>query len=186
MRQPLCVVSSALQTHNAQHTTFMLILGIDPGTRIIGYGVIQTEPKTKVITYGVIKTKDALPKGSKCDATTLSTRLLRSYQQILKIIKEYQPDQIVIETVFFSLDAQATIKIGEGRGIALLAAATTSTPVFEYSPAEIKKSVTGNGRADKVQVAEMVKNILSLKEIPKPYDASDALAIAICHAHRIM
>ena len=164
----------------------MLILGIDPGTRIIGYGLIQTQPKTKVITYGVIKTQDALPKNSKCDATTLSTRLLRSYQQILKIIKEYQPDQMAIETVFFSMDAQATIKIGEARGVALLAAATTSTPVYEYSPAEVKKSVTGNGRADKVQVAEMVKNILSLDKIPKPYDASDALAIAICHTHRIM
>jgi crossover junction endodeoxyribonuclease RuvC len=171
----------------------MLILGIDPGTRIIGYGLIQTQPKTKVITYGVIKTQDALPKKSQTanpyatsDATTLATRLLRIYQQILKIIKEYQPDQMAIETVFFSMDAQATIKIGEARGVALLAAATTSTPVYEYSPAEVKKSVTGNGRADKIQVAEMVKHILSLKEIPKPYDASDALAIAICHSHRML
>lgn len=171
----------------------MLILGIDPGTRIIGYGIIQTEPKTKVITYGVIKTQDALPKKSQpanpyatSEATTLATRLLRIYQQILKIIKEHQPDQMAIETVFFSLDAQATIKIGEARGVALLAAATTTTPVFEYAPTEVKKSVTGNGRADKVQVAEMVKNILKLDKIPKPYDASDALAIAICHAHRIM
>jgi len=172
----------------------MIILGIDPGTRIIGYGIIQTEPKTKVITYGVIKTQDALPKKSaprapnselSTDATTLSTRLLRSYQQILKIIKEYQPDQMAIETVFFSMDAQATIKIGEARGVALLAAATTSTPVYEYTPAEVKKSVTGNGRADKSQVAEMVKHLLSLDTIPKPYDATDALAIAICHTHRM-
>ena len=171
----------------------MLILGIDPGTRIIGYGIVETHPKTKVITYGVIKTQDALPKKSQpknpyatSEATTLATRLLRIYQQILKIIKEYQPDQMAIETVFFSMDAQATIKIGEARGVALLAAATTSTPVYEYSPAEVKKSVTGNGRADKIQVAEMVKNILSLDEIPKPYDASDALAIAICHTHRLL
>ncbi|HLD36109.1 MAG TPA: crossover junction endodeoxyribonuclease RuvC [Planctomycetota bacterium] len=180
----------------------MLILGIDPGTRIIGYGLIQTQPKTKVITYGVIKTASGVRRQASNaldaqyttrnaqrktqSASELSTRLLRSYQQILKIIKEYQPDQMAIETVFFSMDAQATIKIGEARGVALLAAATTSTPVYEYSPAEVKKSVTGNGRADKIQVAEMVKNILSLDEIPKPYDASDALAIAICHSHRMM
>jgi crossover junction endodeoxyribonuclease RuvC len=164
----------------------MLILGIDPGTRIIGYGIIETNPKTKAIAYGAIRTQEALPKKSACDASTLSVRLLRSYQQILKLIKKYQPDQMAIETVFFSLDAQAAIKIGEARGVALLAAAATSTPVAEYAPTEIKKSVTGNGRADKIQVAEMVKNILSLNDIPKPYDASDALAIAICHSHRIL
>lgn len=163
----------------------MLILGIDPGTRIIGYGLIETEPKTKAVAYGVIRTMEALPKGTKVDPTSLSIRLLRSYQQLLKIIKKYQPDQVAIETVFFSLDAQAAIKIGEARGVALLAAAATSTPVYEYAPAQIKKSVTGNGRSDKSQVAQMVKAILCLEKIPKPYDASDALAIAICHTHRL-
>ena len=129
----------------------MLILGIDPGTRIIGYGLIQTQPKTKVITYGVIKTASGVRRQASNaldaqyttrnaqrktqSASELSTRLLRSYQQILKIIKEYQPDQMAIETVFFSMDAQATIKIGEARGVALLAAAPNRKPVYEYSPA---------------------------------------------------
>jgi crossover junction endodeoxyribonuclease RuvC len=176
----------------------MLILGIDPGTRIIGYGIIRPEgSKLKLINYGVIKTvscvrRNALgvetqdPRCMTQDASQLAARLLKGYQELIKIIKQYRPDEMAIETVFYSQDAQATIKIGEARGTALLAAAVTKTPVYEYSPAEVKKSVTGNGRADKSQVAEMVKHILNLEQIPKPYDATDALAIAICHTHRML
>jgi crossover junction endodeoxyribonuclease RuvC len=175
----------------------MLILGIDPGTRVIGYGIIQSDKsKLKPIAYGVIRTQKHAPvHDSKspiqysiptAEVSELADRLLTCYQEIVKLIKQYKPNEIAIETVFFSQDAQATIKIGEARGVALLAAATNKTPIYEYSPAEIKKSVTGNGRADKRQVAEMVKTILSLDKIPKPYDATDALAIAICHTHRML
>ncbi|MFH1231999.1 MAG: crossover junction endodeoxyribonuclease RuvC, partial [Planctomycetota bacterium] len=159
----------------------MVILGIDPGTRIIGYGIIQSEgSKLKVITYGVIKTMSCVMRNAldvetqdprltdgqarlmTQDVSQLAARLLKGYQELFKIIKQHKPDEIAIETVFYSQDVQATIKIGEARGIALLAAAMTKTPVYEYSPAEVKKSVTGNGRADKSQVAEMVKHLLSL------------------------
>lgn len=170
----------------------MIILGIDPGTLIIGYGIIQSEKSNlKIITCGAIKTpvknSTSQIKNFKLisDVSNLASRLLISYQELFKIIKQHKPDEIAIETVFYSQDVQATIKIGEARGIALLAAAITKTPVYEYSPAEVKKSVTGNGRADKSQVAEMVKHLLFLDAIPKPYDISDALAIAICHAHRM-
>jgi crossover junction endodeoxyribonuclease RuvC len=175
----------------------MIILGIDPGTRFIGYGIIQTSGSNlKYITCGVIKAigsqqkylaeLKALHSNSTAEVSVLANRLLVSYQQLIKIIKQYQPDEIAIETVFYSQDIQATVKIGESRGIALLAAATTKTPIYEYAPTEVKKSVTGNGRADKSQVAEMVKHILALTEIPKPQDVTDALAIAVCHSHRML
>jgi crossover junction endodeoxyribonuclease RuvC len=169
----------------------MIILGIDPGTRIIGYGVVQTKPQLKVITYGVIKTVSCSadaghnPRRITQDASQLARRLLKGYQQTLEIIKQYKPDEMAIETVFYSKNIQATIKIGEARAVTLLAAATANTPVYEYSPAEVKKSVTGNGRADKSQVAQMVRHILGLSRTTKPYDITDALAIAICHIHRI-
>lgn len=173
----------------------MIILGVDPGTRIIGYGIIQTDgSKLKSVTYGVIKAMGIHQKelsairnpqfASASEVSGLANRLLISYQKLLNLIRQYQPDEIAIETVFYSMDVQATVKIGESRGIGLLAAATTKTPVYEYAPTEVKKSVTGNGRADKSQVAEMVKHLLALDKIPKPYDAADALAIAICHSHR--
>jgi len=120
----------------------MIILGIDPGTRIIGYGIVSTEPKTKVITYGVIKTQDGLTKNSKVDATTLSTRLLRSYQQILKSSRNSSPDQMAIETVFFSMDAQATDQNRRGTRVALLAAPRPATPVYEYSRPRVQRKAS--------------------------------------------
>ena len=175
----------------------MLILGIDPGTRYIGYGVIEAKgPNLSPIDFGVIKAIGSQQKylnelkklhaDQTAEVSIIANRLLITYQQLIKLIKKYQPDEIAIETVFYSQDIQATVKIGESRGIALLAAATTKTPVFEYAPTEVKKSVTGNGRADKSQVAEMVKHMLALEAIPKHFDATDALAIAICHSHRIL
>lgn len=154
----------------------MIILGIDPGTRIVGYGVLDKKGTiVRVQDYGVIKVvaSDELPK-----------RLKGIYQGLQRLIKQVRPDMVVVEDVFYAKDVRATIKMGEGRGVVLLCAALKNIPLYEYTPAEVKKSVTGNGRADKSQVQKMVKHILGLKEIPKP-DEADALAIALCHTHRI-
>ncbi len=175
-------------------------MGIDPGTRIVGYAILEApSPRlggagqaefyqgstgsvysanggdSKVVTYGVIRASLKEP---------LALRLKTIYQGLTKVLRKYRPDEVVIENVFYSKDAQATIKIGEGRGVALLCAANQNCTIYEYTPAEIKKSVTGNGRAHKTQIQEMVKLILGLAEIPKPADAADALAMAICHIHR--
>ena len=154
----------------------MRIIGIDPGTKIVGYAVVEpVGSRIKAIAYGAIRA------GNKVE---LPERLRVIYRELRKVFKKYPSDETVIETVFFNKDAQAAIKIGEGRGVALLCAAEAKQAIFEYTPAEIKKSVTGNGRADKKQIQEMVKVILGLEEIPRPADAADALAIAICHIHR--
>ena len=154
----------------------MKILGIDPGTRILGYGLIdKTSNKLRAVDYGIVKLngKDPLP-----------LRLKEIYWGLQSLYKKLRPDGVVVENIFYARDASVTIKIGEARGIVLLSAAMHDLPIYEYTPAEIKKSVTGNGRADKIQVQKMVQHILSLKEPPKPYDASDALAIALCHIYR--
>lgn len=154
----------------------MRILGIDPGTHIVGYGVIDNKAgQFKTIAYGVVQGGKALP---------LPQRLKAIYNGLKRVIKQYQPQHIVVENVFYSKNAQATIKMGEGRGVALLCAADTKCEIFEYTPAEIKKAVTGNGRAHKSQVQVMVRHILNLTETPKSPDAADALAIAICHSYR--
>lgn len=154
----------------------MKILGIDPGTRILGYGLIdKTSNKVRALDYGIVKlnAKDALP-----------LRLKEIYWGLQSLYKKLRPDGVVVESIFYGHDASVTIKMGEARGIVLLSAAMHDLPIYEYAPAEIKKAVTGNGRADKIQVQKMVQHILSLKEPPKPYDAADALAIALCHIYR--
>lgn len=152
------------------------ILGIDPGTIKVGYGVIEKQGNNiKTLQYGAIKAK----------GRNLPERLKKIYSELIKIIKKQKPTHIVVEKVFFSKDASATIKMGEGRGVALLAATHTKAEIFEYTPAEVKKAVTGNGRANKYEVQQMVRAILNLKDAPEPEDAADALAIAICHYNRM-
>jgi crossover junction endodeoxyribonuclease RuvC len=154
----------------------MKILGIDPGTRIVGYGLInKTSNKVCALDYGIVKVSNTDP---------LPLRLKEIYWGLQSLYKKLRPDGVVVETIFYARDASVTIKIGEARGIVLLSAAMHDLPIYEYTPAEIKKSVTGNGRADKEQVQKMVQHLLSLKEPPRPYDASDALAIALCHIYR--
>lgn len=158
------------------------ILGIDPGTRVVGYCVLDitgANNRCRVVEYGIVQ---AASKDNK----DLGSRLNKIYQDLTGIIKLHKPSVMALENVFYAKDVQAMVKLGEGRAIAILAAAQAKIPLFEYSPAEVKKSVTGNGRADKTQVAEMVKHILGLAEIPKPTDASDAIAIALCHTHRTL
>lgn len=154
----------------------MKILGIDPGTRVVGYGLLDKKNNTShAIDYGIIKASSS---------SSIPTRLKVIYKGIKSLYKHLKPDVIVVENIFYSKDVRATIKIGEARGVILLSAAMNNLPIYEYTPAEIKKSVTGNGRADKRQVQKMVQNLLGLKSVPKPYDASDALAIALCHTYR--
>lgn len=155
----------------------MKILGIDPGTQVAGYGLIETKgSKIVVIEYGSLKTdkKQSFPQ-----------RLKFIHSRIMDIILKYQPDQMAIEEVFYGKNIKSAIKIGEGRGIVFLCAALANIPIAEYAATVIKKAVVGNGSAHKNQVQEMVKIILELPKIPEPEDASDALAIAICHSHNL-
>ncbi len=153
----------------------MIILGIDPGTACTGYGIVDYRwDEFKLKRYGCIRTKASLPTHQ---------RLREIYARLVEIIEENQPDELVLEQLFFSENAQTAMAVGQVRGIALLAAANCNLRTFEYTPLQIKQAVAGYGRARKEQIQYMVKTILGLAETPKPDDAADALALAICHAH---
>ncbi|MFW6188801.1 MAG: crossover junction endodeoxyribonuclease RuvC [Planctomycetota bacterium] len=153
----------------------MRILGVDPGTRVCGFGVIETSGNdARVLTFGAARSRDS----------ALPARLKVIYEALTEVIREYRPDVTVVEGAFYGKNVRSAIKIGEGRGVALLASADAGIQVEEYAPAEVKKTVTGNGRAHKSQVQKMVRVLLGLPEVPEPEDAADALAIAICHFHR--
>jgi len=153
----------------------MVILGIDPGTAATGYGLIKKEgSQLKIIKYGCIKTEKDL---------TAAQRLNQIDQQLHKIIKENQPEQIAVESIFFFKNQKTVIAVSQARGVVLARAAEMNIPVVEFTPLQIKQAVTSYGRADKSQVQKMVKLLLGLKEIPRPDDAADALAAAICCAH---
>jgi len=152
----------------------MIILGIDPGTATTGYGVIEKGNNLKMIDYGCIKT-----------TTDYSTaeRLNILDKELSKIIKKYKPSKIAVEDIFFFKNVKTVIKVSQARGVILARAAKTKMQVIEYTPLQIKQAVTSYGRADKNQVQQMVKLLLNLKQIPKPDDAADALATAICCAN---
>jgi crossover junction endodeoxyribonuclease RuvC len=153
----------------------MRVLGIDTGSRITGYGVIETDGADCVfVDCGVIQVNVA-------DA--LALRLRAIHRRVVEIIQELKPDEAAFEGVFYSANVQSALKLGHARGVCIHAAAAADLPVYEYSPAEVKSAVTGYGRAEKLQVQQMVRALLKLVEGPDSYDASDALAVAICHAH---
>ena len=153
----------------------MLVIGIDPGTATTGYGLVrELDSGLQVIDYGVIQT----PAG-----TPLQNRLLQLYRELRAIILLHQPDSGAVEKLFFRKNFTNAIAVGQGRGVAMLALAESNLPVAEYTPMEIKQAVAGWGGADKLQVQEMVRALLDLESIPRPDDAADALAIAICHLH---
>ncbi len=155
----------------------MVILGIDPGYAILGYGVLQYDRGSfTVLDYGVIETKAD---------RTFPERLEILHRGVKLLIDRYKPDHIAFEELFFYHNAKTVIPVAAGRGVALLAAQQAGLPLYEYTPMQIKLSVTGDGHADKHQVQTMVKLLLKLKEIPKPDDAADALGAAICHASSI-
>jgi crossover junction endodeoxyribonuclease RuvC len=154
----------------------MRVLGIDCGGEYTGYGVVEIVANGKLccLTCGAIKLspREALPR-----------RLSRIFTQLGEIIARHQPDQVAIEDVFYALNVKSALKLGQVRGVAMLAAAAAGLEVAEYSPLTIKSSVVGYGRAEKQQVQHMVTRLLELAAPPEPMDASDALAIAICHLH---
>lgn len=151
----------------------MRILGIDPGLAIVGYGIIDVEGnKNKIVDYGVIETD------SKSD---LPTRLEEIFNLITQLLENYRPDELAIEELFFSKNVKTALSVGHARGVEILACKLYGLEAYEYTPLQIKQAITGFGRADKKQVQYMVKNLLNLKEIPKPDDASDALAVALTH-----
>lgn len=151
----------------------MLALGIDPGTAITGYGLVNNEGnRLKAIKYGSIFTESKLP---------LYDRLNIIFNQLTKIIEEYKPEVAAIESLFFNNNAKTALSVGHARGVALLACVKSGIQVVEYTPLQVKLAVSGYGRADKKQMISMVKMLLCLEEAPKPDDTADALAIAICH-----
>ncbi|MFO7152969.1 MAG: crossover junction endodeoxyribonuclease RuvC [Bacillota bacterium] len=153
----------------------MVIMGIDPGIALSGYGLIFSEgEKVKVLDFGVIKTESHL---------STAERLKVIYEGYLALIQEYNPEAIAIEELFFNKNAKTAIAVGQARGVAMLAAASKNIDVYEYTPLEVKQAIVGYGRAKKFQIQEMVRVLLQLREIPKPDDAADALAVALCHAN---
>lgn len=155
----------------------MIILGIDPGTVVTGYGLIETDGTNfRAIDYGCIRPPSNLK---------LSDRYLVIFNALEELIEKYSPDAMAIETQYVAKNPQSAIKLGMARGIAVVAAKRRGMSVFEYSPSKAKSSVVGNGRASKEQVQGMVKMLLKLTVIPTPEDAADALALAICHGQSI-
>lgn len=154
----------------------MRVLGIDPGTVITGYGVVDDiNGRLSHITHGTIE-------GKRNDSFPVKLKLI--FDGLNNVIEEYKPDYVALEEVFYGKSVKSAIKVGEARGIAVLCAASANIPMAEYAPTVVKRAVVGVGSAQKGQVSEMVKVILALTEVPEKYDASDALAIAICHCHR--
>ena len=150
-------------------------MGIDPGSNCTGCGVIEEiNNELKVIYWGSIKSKAHQP---------FPQRLKFIYDELVAIIQNFNPDEVAVEDMFFATNVKTALKLGQTRGITILSAVNEGKPVAEYSPLEVKQSVVGYGRAEKQQVQEMVTAILKLKEKPEPFDASDALAVAICHIH---
>lgn len=153
----------------------MIIIGIDPGYAIVGVGVVEYKGnKFRPIEYTAITT----PAGM-----NTVDRLKKIYDEMAMLIDKHKPDAMAIEELFFNSNQKTAINVAQARGVILVAAANKGVPVKEYTPLQVKQSVTGYGRADKKQIQEMVKLILHLNVIPKPDDAADALALAICHAH---
>lgn len=150
------------------------VLGVDPGTAITGYGVVaETEAgEFLLLACGVIRTPAHAP---------MHLRLLELFQDLQKLIEEFQPDEMAVEKLFFGRNVTTAISVGQARGSILLAAALAGLDVIEYTPAEIKQAISGYGNADKEQVQEMVRQLLHLEQAPQPDDAADGVAIAVCH-----
>lgn len=154
----------------------MIIIGIDPGTAVTGYGVIEKIGSSyRVLDYGCIRPPASYP---------LSERYLVIFNSVEELIAKYKPDAVSVETQYVKNNVQSAIKLGMARGAVVIAAARHKVSVFEYAPAQAKLAVVGTGRASKRQVQGMVQQILRLSEPPTPEDAADALALAICHAHQ--
>jgi len=150
-----------------------IILGIDPGTTLMGYGIVRIcGSKLSMITLGVLKL-------NKYDDHALRLKII--FDRTLSLIEQYKPDELAIEAQFFGKNVQSMLKLGRAQGVAIAAALHRSIPIFEYSPRKIKQSITGKGSASKEQVSAMIQRLLDIKEAPETLDATDALAVAVCH-----
>ena len=153
----------------------MIVMGVDPGYAITGYGIVDYAGNHfKILDYGVIQTSADMP---------FAERLLVLHQQMVQLVQKYRPEVMAVEELFFKTNVTTGIKVGHARGVILLSAASAGIPVFEYTPMQVKLAVVGYGNAKKPQVQQMVKLLLNLDSIPKPDDAADALAVAICQSH---
>lgn len=150
-----------------------IILGLDPGTNVMGYGLILVrKPKVDLLQFGVIQL-------SKYESHEL--RLKKIFERVLSLIDEFHPDEVALEAPFFGKNVQSMLKLGRAQGVAMSAALSREIPIVEYAPKRVKQSVTGNGNASKEQVAKMLMTLFAIKEVPKLLDATDALAVAVCH-----
>lgn len=153
----------------------MIIMGLDPGLAIVGYGVVEYKaPRFKTLAYGAITTPAHTP---------IPERLSLIFDDLSSLIDMYHPDNIAVEELFFNTNITTGISVAEARGVILLSAKKKDIPIYEYTPLQVKQAVVGYGRAEKKQVQLMTKTILNLEKMPKLDDTSDALAIAVCHAH---
>lgn len=153
----------------------MIVLGIDPGYAIVGCGVVEYKSNHfRVLEYGAITTEAHTP---------FNERIEKIFDEAYALIKKYEPDAMAIEKLFFNTNQKTAIDVAQARGALVLAAQKCRVPIFEYTPLQVKQSVVGYGRAEKKQVQEMTRVMLNLEKIPKPDDAADALAMAICHCH---
>jgi len=155
----------------------MLVLGIDPGTAITGYGVVSSDGDAlSLVSYGVVTTLAGTP---------LPVRLQYIYRELSDIVSTYHPQEAAVEKLFFSKNARTALAVGQARGVVLLALADAGCLISEYTPLQIKQAITGYGQADKRQMQEMVRLLLNLDVVPQPDDAADAIAAAICHLHSV-
>jgi len=152
----------------------MRVLGLDPGTARMGWGVVEGERDPRLVAYGTLTTPAGQP---------LAGRLYSLFCALREIVARHQPDEAALEELFFARNVRTAFAVGQARGAALVTLAEAGLPVYEYSPLEVKQAVTGYGRAEKAQVQEMVRALLSMEEVPRPDDAADALAVALCHFH---
>jgi crossover junction endodeoxyribonuclease RuvC len=151
----------------------MIILGVDPGTIVLGYGLIETrEGEMTLVSYDAIKCKAR---------SAMSERLLFVYDGLTKVVKKHKPDVVAIESPFVGENVKSALAIGKAQAIVMLIAAQNGLPIYEYSPAQVKHHVADYGASSKEQIQQMVKMLLELDEVPEPHDAADALAVAICH-----
>jgi crossover junction endodeoxyribonuclease RuvC len=155
------------------HKNSKIILGIDPGTLVMGFGVIEVSAKGVTLVM-----MDTLKLSSRNDAYE---RLQKIHEKVCGLLKDHTPHELAIEAPFFGKNVQSMLKLGRAQGVAIAAAMQAGVPVTEYSPRKIKQSITGNGNADKLQVLKMLQRILAFDESPRSFDATDAVAVAVCH-----
>ena len=161
---------------NSIPETQKIILGLDPGTTVMGYGLVRISgSRLTVIQYGVIKL---------AQYSNHELKLKKIFERVLGLLNEFTPDEVALEAPFYGKNVQSMLKLGRAQGVAMAAALSCEIPITEYAPKKVKQSVTGNGNASKEQVAKMLMSVLQIKDIPKMLDATDALAVAVCHHYQ--